>query len=469
MRRKLAVILASDVAGYSRLVALDEETAIARFARLRLGLEDLAAAYQGRVFNTAGDAILIEFASATDAVRCAIEFQELARGRNRAFPPSQSMLFRIGIALGDVLVQEDGDLLGDGVNLAARLQSIALPGGIVLSHDVHAHVERNLSVKIVDLGQQELKNLTRPVRAYALALPDATPADVTTPRQPLAIEPRVMPAAAATASGHNPLKIGIGVLAALALFGWFYLGQRPKPAPTAPPAQVATQPVQPSTGPTQAVQTPPEPFGPNLPDGWKAPDLAAETRFALVGELQKFALPSALGDLSEIASEYLSEEPYKALAVAHGVGFWRIRRSVTERDAAAAALEACHLTYGKPCMLIARGDVVLDANDELRRAPQVMARLIYSGSYDPAKIPIIGPALRVRADVAGYAAQPGPKAMAMHPLGRIAVATGANVQEAEAKALAQCDALGSPAVEGPCRTYALDNDVVLPQRRSLVR
>lgn len=170
MRRKLAVILASDVAGYSRLVSLDEETTIARFAKLKQAMAELIGTFNGRIFNMAGDAVLAEFPSAVDAVRCAIEIQETARARNLAFRPEQHMLLRIGIAIGDVLIQGD-DLLGDGVNIAARLESIATPGGICLSEEVHAYAARNVSVEIVDIGEQALKNIPEPVRVFAIALP----------------------------------------------------------------------------------------------------------------------------------------------------------------------------------------------------------------------------------------------------------------------------------------------------------
>jgi class 3 adenylate cyclase len=170
MRRKLAVILASDVAGYSRLVSIDEETTIARFAKLKLAMSDLVGSYHGRVFNSAGDSVLAEFPSAVDAVRCAIEIQDSARARNLAYKPDQHMQLRIGIAIGDVLVQED-DLLGDGVNVAARLEGIARPGGICVSEEVYSHVSRNISFSVSDLGPQSLKNIAQPVRVFEIHLP----------------------------------------------------------------------------------------------------------------------------------------------------------------------------------------------------------------------------------------------------------------------------------------------------------
>jgi adenylate cyclase len=124
MKRKIAAIFAADIAGYSRLVAEDEEETLRRLASYREVTDDFIAKYGGRIFNTAGDAGLAEFPSAVEAVRCAIDIQESLRTRNLACPPSRQMAFRIGITIGDV-VERDGDLLGDGVNIAARLEGLA--------------------------------------------------------------------------------------------------------------------------------------------------------------------------------------------------------------------------------------------------------------------------------------------------------------------------------------------------------
>src|SRR5882724_9994537 len=121
MKRKIAAIFAADIVGYSRLVAEDEEGTLRRLASYRLVTDDFIAKCGGRIFNTAGDAVLAEFPSAVEAVRCAIDIQESLRTRNMAYPPSRQMAFRIGITIGDV-VERDGDLLGDGVNIAARLE-----------------------------------------------------------------------------------------------------------------------------------------------------------------------------------------------------------------------------------------------------------------------------------------------------------------------------------------------------------
>jgi class 3 adenylate cyclase len=169
MQRKLTVILASDVAGYSRLVGADEEDTVRRFREAASEFSGLVQAHRGRVFNTAGDAILAEFASAVDATRCAIAIQEANTVRNAAVPVERRILFRIGLAVGDVVVADSGDLLGDAVNIAARLEGIADPGGICASEDVLNHVQSKIPLSATDLGRQSLKNIQRPIRAFKLA------------------------------------------------------------------------------------------------------------------------------------------------------------------------------------------------------------------------------------------------------------------------------------------------------------
>src|SRR5262249_27021145 len=168
MKRKIAAILAADVVGYSKLVAEDEEETLRRLASYRAVFDDFIARGSGRVFNTAGDAILAEFPSAVEAVRCAIDVQESLRTRNLAYPASRQMVFRIGITIGDV-VERDGDLLGDGVNIAARLEGLAPADGICVSRTVYEQVANKLSVKLEDIGRQQVKNLPEPVHAYMIA------------------------------------------------------------------------------------------------------------------------------------------------------------------------------------------------------------------------------------------------------------------------------------------------------------
>jgi adenylate cyclase len=169
MRRKLTVILASDVAGYSRLVAMDEEDTVRRFREAAAEFAALVKQHQGRIFNTAGDAILAEFASAVDATRCAIAIQDSNNARSAAVPSQRQLVFRIGLAVGDVVIGDTGDLLGDAVNVAARLEGIADPGGICASEEIVTHVQNKIPLGTIDIGKQSLRNIQRPIRAFKIA------------------------------------------------------------------------------------------------------------------------------------------------------------------------------------------------------------------------------------------------------------------------------------------------------------
>ena len=182
--RKLAAILAADVVGYSRLAGADEDRTLARLRALRSDLIDpTVAVHNGRVVKRTGDGSLIEFRSVVDAVRCAIEVQDGMIERNAGVPPERRIDFRVGIHLGDVVEESDGDLMGDGVNIAARIEAIADPGGISLSHAAYEQVRDKIAQSFVDRGEQSLKNIARPIRVYALARADAVP-EAGKPRAP---------------------------------------------------------------------------------------------------------------------------------------------------------------------------------------------------------------------------------------------------------------------------------------------
>ncbi|HEV2546810.1 MAG TPA: adenylate/guanylate cyclase domain-containing protein [Stellaceae bacterium] len=172
VQRRLAAILAADVAGYSRLIGVDEEGTIARLKALRRELIDpTIASHGGRIVKTTGDGILIEFASVVDAVRCAVEMQRGMASRSGDIPSEKRIEFRVGIHLGDVVVEGD-DLLGDGVNMAARLEGIAEPGAICLSGDAYRQVQGKIEIAAEDLGEQRLKNIAQSVRVYRVSTPE---------------------------------------------------------------------------------------------------------------------------------------------------------------------------------------------------------------------------------------------------------------------------------------------------------
>ena len=168
--RKLAAILIADVAGYSRLTGVDEEGTLAQLRTLRVELFTPAvASHNGRVVKRTGDGAIVEFRSVVEAVRCAIEVQRGMVERNAGAPDDSRIDYRVGIHLGDVVEEADGDLMGDGVNVAARLEGICEPGGICLSEDAYRQVRGKLQETFVDLGDQNLKNIAHPVRAYAFS------------------------------------------------------------------------------------------------------------------------------------------------------------------------------------------------------------------------------------------------------------------------------------------------------------
>jgi class 3 adenylate cyclase len=258
MRRKIAAILVAHIADYGRLVAEDEEETLRRLASYRTTTNDLIAIAGGRIFNAAGDAFLAEFPSAVDAVRCAIDIQESLRTRSLAYPDSRQMSYRIGIGIGDV-VERDGDLLGDGVNIAARLEGLAEPGGICISRAVHEQVTNKLSARFVDIGARKVKNIPEPVHAFLV---------VTWDEGRIPAMPRVSAIPTSARSATKWLSVGaIGAIvlctAAIALL---HATQRPDdkalssstaaaalpPAPTPPSPGSSTRPTSssPATSPT---------------------------------------------------------------------------------------------------------------------------------------------------------------------------------------------------------------------------
>jgi adenylate cyclase len=221
--RKLAAILVSDVVGYSRLAGADEDRILARLRTLRSDLIDpTIAVHHGRVVKRTGDGSVIEFRSVVDAVNCAIEIQRAMVDRNAEVAPDKRIEFRVGIHLGDVVEESDGDLMGDGVNVAARLEGVAAPGAICLSEDAYRQVKGRLDLKVNDLGQTQLKNIAEPIRVYSLEVGQAALAK----RKAHGSKPRLT---------FAPVAAAIAALLLLAAAGGWYIvnGRAPKPAEAA--------------------------------------------------------------------------------------------------------------------------------------------------------------------------------------------------------------------------------------------
>ena len=225
VKRRLTTVLCADVEGYSRLMEADEAGTLETLRRFRAAMAALVERHDGRIVNTWGDAVLAEFASVVEAVQCAVEIQQELSGENAALPDARKMRFRIGINLGDVMVEGD-DIFGEGVNIAARLQEIAPPGGILISAPVYDQVHNKLSVGFDRLGPQQVKNVASPVVSYRVMLGAAAAG---TP-EPMPTRSRmhgdlVQPASAAAGSapqGHErylglPRPIAVALIVSLFL------------------------------------------------------------------------------------------------------------------------------------------------------------------------------------------------------------------------------------------------------------
>jgi class 3 adenylate cyclase/TolB-like protein len=237
--RKLAAILVADVVGYSRLAGTDEDRILARLRTLRSDLIDpTIAVHHGRIVKRTGDGAIVEFRSAVDAVNFAVEIQRAMAERNAEVTPDKRIEFRIGIHVGDVVEESDGDLMGDGVNIAARLQSIAKPGGICISDDTYRQVKSRLDLRVSDLGPVPLKNIAEPMRAYSLEVgisAQTKPAKTAEPVTPAAPTPQKR------RFGLAPLAAALAALLVVIAGGawWFVNANRPASVVTKTPAEAA--------------------------------------------------------------------------------------------------------------------------------------------------------------------------------------------------------------------------------------
>jgi adenylate cyclase len=237
VERKLTAILCADVYGYSRLMGGDEEATLATLTAHRQIIDNLIEQHHGRFVNSAGDSVLAEFASVVEAVNGAVDIQTALKAENAKLPPDRRMEFRIGVNLGDVIA-EDGDIFGDGVNVAARLEALAEPGGICISGTVRDQVRDKLPYALDDMGEQSVKNIARPVQVYALR-PEAV-ADL--PSRSVQLErsrrrPRTLVAITAAAAA-------VPVIAVIAWWLWPAMRSSPTAAePGAPAAMSIAQPL----------------------------------------------------------------------------------------------------------------------------------------------------------------------------------------------------------------------------------
>jgi len=444
MKRKIAAIFAADIAGYSRLVAEDEEETLRRLASYRSVVDDFIAKAGGRIFNTAGDAVLAEFPSAVDAVRCAIDIQESLRTRNKAYPPSRHMSFRIGINIGDV-IERDGDLLGDGVNIAARLEGLAEVGGICISRSVHEQVANKLSVQFADIGAQEVKNIPTPVHAFMVALRrDDGTFSIPQPKKP----------SAKTAAGAPawlwPVVVGVVavvaiVVAGLLTFTRLEMTPAAKEMTSAAPANTPAPSSAPASQMAQApaAQSPP-----------KDEKFAADA-VPFIGNRAR----------STLASDYAPGADYKALALTPSGVMRFVVAQPSEEAAKSAALEQCqkqadNVQPQRRCELYAVGNSVVYSRGRPPMPPLPWIR------HDPAtERPFAAAQTPIASDQAKarigdlYAPGRKVKSLALGPNGRFTFNTGQeNADESVRRSLENCGATLAVA----CMIIAVDDVFVVP-------
>jgi class 3 adenylate cyclase len=432
MKRKIAAIFAADVAGYSKLVAEDEEETLRRLASYRSVMDDFIARAGGRIFNTAGDAVLAEFSSAVEAVRCAIDIQESLRTRNMAYPPSRQMCFRIGITVGDV-VERDGDLLGDGVNIAARLEGIAPVGGICISRTVHEQVANKLSVQFADIGEQQVKNIPTPVHAYKIEMrPDDT-RGVLPPSKAAKSSPWIVPVSIAVAS---VAVLGIAAFAYLTLSRTNAPQVASQPAPSqAPPSPVATEAKTPPPAPHQTEALVPETI-PFIPDRARA----------------------------AVRDAFVPAADHKALAISTApIGF--STGQADDATAESAALDMCQkradaLAQPRKCELYAVGNVVVyrHARPPMPPTPWVAHDSSIERPLIVDDIPLVRDAGKTNIE-RNYLPARAPKALAIGPFGGLFFLFG---QESTDEAVRRVLELCGNNAGVPCMVVAVNDDFVVP-------
>src|SRR5581483_10811517 len=453
MKRKIAAIFAADIAGYSRLVAEDEEETLRRLASYRAVTDDFIAKAGGRIFNTAGDAVLAEFPSAVEAVRCAIDIQESLRTRNMAYPPSRQMAFRIGITIGDV-VERDGDLLGDGVNIAARLEGLAEVGGICVSRAVHEQVANKLSVQFADIGAQEVKNIPTPVHAYMVAMrrEDGT---YSTPqvKKPASKTPGGAP------SWMWPVVVGVVSVVAIGVAGFLYftkleLAPGTKEIAAGEKAAVpASKAPAPSSGTSLATTAPapPLPGPPPIPSGEK-----------LVAENVPFIGGRARANL---ANEYMQGPDHKAFALTVGGTPGFVVGQPSEEAAKTAALELCqkradNFTPRRQCELYAVGNTMVyqHGRPPMPPAPWVKHDASIERPFDPKAVPMVRDVSLVRLENTFVPGRRS-KSVVLGPTGQMFYNVNQdNVDDSVRRNLETCGAVVGVA----CMVVAVDDVFVVP-------
>jgi len=411
--------------------------------------------------------VLAEFPSAVEAVRCAIDIQESLRTRNMAYPPSRQMSFRIGITIGDV-VERDGDLLGDGVNIAARLEGLAEVGGICISRAVHEQVANKLSVQFADIGAQEVKNIPTPVHAYMVAMrrEDGTYAT-----------PQVKkPAKAQGAAQPNwmwPAAVTVVSLTAIGVGGFLYFTKLETSVPSkvaapisaASPSPSAVAAAQPSPAPPAIAAAAPTPAATAAPSSPSSPMVVSSEKFGVAN------IPF-IGDKTRatLASDYAPAADFKAFSLNIGGFNAFVVGQPSEEAAKSAAVEQCQKradTAQSPrkCELYAVGDTVVYAHGRppMPPLPWIRHDAVTGQPFVAKNVPLTREASKARLE-AVYAPARKNKALALGPGGALFFSIALDsVEEAVRRALESCGGIAGVS----CTIVALNDNFVVPIPASL--
>ena len=417
-QRRLLAVLVADIVSYSRLMAENEADTFHRVKDLQNSLITPATdRNRGHIVKWTGDGFLATFDSAVDAVRAAVEIQSGAAAAGATAADDRRIRFRIGINAGDVIIVP-GDVYGDTVNVAARLETAAPAGGICISRGVRDTVRGKFSVEFEDRGELAVKNIPDPVGAFNVQF---DPIAWTMARDEASRKPTPRLRRRLVTAG-----IAVALIAAVGAVAGLFFGR----SSSSPKAEA---------GAALAAQI-----------GLAAPTLSENHR-------------------AERARDYVAAGDNKAQAVSPDPpGTWRASGRPTPENAEAAALESCQVFFARPCILVAVNGSLLPPPKDGNWPVRDMPRARYAGVFDPAQLPGSPASVRERADIVGYRAAAGPKAAAYHPSGgRVFTVTGAATpRAAEEAALKACNA--DPArhnADGTCFLYAVGDLVVLPQRR----
>lgn len=412
IKRTLAAMVMADVVGYSRLMGADEAGTLRGVKDCQTDcIEPMVRLYRGRIIDAVGDCIFLEFASILDAAQCAISLQQSIAGRNAALPEDKRIIYRMGVNIGDVIIR-DHSLFGDSVNIAARLQTLAEPGGICLSGAAFEQIREKIDADFASLGSREVKNIARPIEVFALS-----------PAAIARVRTQAPPASAATASRWLALAAGAACLVVLAgllgVYWWKHAGRQE--------------------------------FVSKL-------DAVLTASQANLGERSR----------SKLIDQYLAIGQHRAIAIApRAQNHWWTGDWPTAAMAEEKALERCEIRFGEPCELVATDEAMAPRPAGEGSAARETPKVQYSGEFDPAQIPGVRQIVGERADVAGYLAAPEPKAAAIHPRGIFTTVSGAPTQRrAEIQALKNCNDESTKEGDGDCFLYAVGNKVVLPMRKT---